>query len=472
MATLGDYTVPKGKAGKDYALCAGSGSHGLQKEFESTVLQFIRDELEKPYGITVELGTHGYVGAVMSESDKRHIHNNTQKAYQKYILYFGWGAAWDVLDAKDKDGKSINLYDFCWSGTGRDRGPSQKFGSYGISVTKATYDGEVALVFFHAIVKESTDAEKVEYGGSDGTSVASSASSTSLSSASYFFANQFNSIQDVGLANMLQGERALANDVDLWTYVKKAVNSSLRACASDPDGNFIAWYPDYYGKYGTTPHIIIKDIELENLVITQSDSEFYSHVFCPGVTIGGSKMSMLITTGVVSIESDTAAAYSSGAALYEGEDIVSDEVSPILSRIMNIPEGEEWKYTPRELYRRYGARPAKTNGLPNYTSSQVIEDTEGAKEGQTPEHILPYLYALYEFMYHWANQYQATIEITFMPELFPGMRIKVESLDIEFYVQSVSHSMSYTSGFTTKIKAICPVGSLVSGMVASTPRGV
>ena len=115
---------------------------------------------------------------------------------------------------------------------------------------------------------------------------------------------------------------------------------------------------------------------------------------------------------------------------------------------------------------------AKTKSLPGLGSAKLVEDVsenqKAESEGTAPEHILPFLYALYDFMWHWASQYQAKIDVTFMPEVFPGCRIKVESLDIEFYVESVSHTMNYSSGFSTTIKAICPVGSLVSGMVSST----
>lgn len=461
---LGKYTVPSGKAGVDSALCRGSGENGLQDDFAKAVRAFIEDLLGSD-GISVSLGNYGY----MAKDDARRLSKKGRPGYLQHIKRFGFGLAWEVSSAFGNDGGYVNLYDVLRGGDY----PS-KLDDAGIGIYKASAsNGTASLIFFGAkSVSESTDADSIDYAGDNGTSSSAVGSGVSLASASYFFANQFNSIVDASDSNILQGERALANDVPLWDFVKKAVNSSLRACSSDPDGNFIAWYPDYYGKYGKTPHVIIKDIELRNLTITQSDASFYSHVFCPGVAIGGSKIDLWRTTGVVSIESNTAAIMSSGAAVAEGVDAVSDEVSPILDKILNIPDGERWKYTPRELYRRYGARPAKTQSLPNYQSGALIEDTDAnGDDGKTPEHILPYLYALYNFMYNWAQQYKADIQVTFMPELFPGMRIKVESLDIEFYVKSVSHSMSYTGGFTTTVDAICPVGSLVSGMVASTPRG-
>ena len=84
---------------------------------------------------------------------------------------------------------------------------------------------------------------------------------------------------------------------------------------------------------------------------------------------------------------------------------------------------------------------------------------------KNPQYILPFLHALYSFMKHWANQYKCTLTITFMPNIFPGYRVKVKSLGISMYVTDVSHSMSYDGGFTTSVTCAYPSGSLVSGML-------
>jgi len=274
---------------------------------------------------------------------------------------------------------------------------------------------------------------------------------------------------------------------------------------------------------------------------------------------------MLYTQGVVSVEDDPSAGLSEDLSKLN-ESVVSTEVSPILAAMIDIPDGEAWKYSPAELYRRYGARPAKTQTLPYFAGSgaQLVEDANenmnynnlinnnnnnesggegdvnqqvengeqtivgviagtvgftssdggkvennskagGNRDGnneqnnndtpgqqtndtgnnnddddddddnesgddnsKTPTYILPYLYALYEFMYQWSQQFQVNIDVTFMPEVFPGSRIRIDvsdSLWIEAYVDKVSHTMSYTSGFNTKLSCICPIGNLVSGFL-------
>ena len=45
------------------------------------------------------------------------------------------------------------------------------------------------------------------------------------------------------------------------------------------------------------------------------------------------------------------------------------------------------------------------------------------------------------------------------------MRIRLKSYDVSMYVDSVSHSMNYTGGFTTNITSSCPSGTMLNAMV-------
>jgi hypothetical protein len=65
------------------------------------------------------------------------------------------------------------------------------------------------------------------------------------------------------------------------------------------------------------------------------------------------------------------------------------------------------------------------------------------------------------FMTNWANQFSTNIELTFMPEIFPGMRLRfpeviVQGDALEIYVQSVSHNGSMSNGFTTSVTVTAP----------------
>ena len=57
----------------------------------------------------------------------------------------------------------------------------------------------------------------------------------------------------------------------------------------------------------------------------------------------------------------------------------------------------------------------------------------------------------------WAQQYTTQVTLTFMPELYPGMRIRLADHNIEVYVMSVIHQGDFNSGFSTQAQVTCPV---------------
>ena len=448
---LGTFILPDvDVAGSADALCKGSGSYGetqgLQAQF-ADVLQTALDTDIAGNGITITTGYSGYV----SNATATEWSNNGNTSFLTNIEYFGWGLAAEVL--------SIDTSNYQSSSTSTDSSVTiaNVLSSYNLEMDSS---GDIRFIR-PSLITIDESAETISYNGTETTSSDSTSSTTaSVSSIAYFFSNQFSSITAQSESYLLTGNRALANDKALWDYVLSAVKQSLRVCASGPNGEFLAWYPDYWGQYeNKTPYLDLADIELQDFTITQSDDEFYSHVYCSGVTASGTSVDYYLTQGVVSVESDpsaqaSSASISGGSGTYE----VSDEVSAILKELIYIPDGDEWKYTPKELYRRYGARPYAT------TCTTAVEDTSSDYESN-PKYILPFLEALYDFMEHWANQYTASLSITFMPELFPGCRINITSLDVSLFVKSVTHRMDYTDGFTTTVECTCPIGTLVSGMV-------
>lgn len=460
---LGKYTVPKHLTEAEKNATTGE----LQPDFKRWVLKLIAD-LESEGIASIETIGDGFVSypvavALAASGDKTYIDAKKDESDgNARVALFCRGLAWKyVLNAPGiADWTSGN-----WSWRVR---------SYGLdTATICSSDGTVQVRFFYpksGNIEYSDDAMSVTYmgdiddntgnTGNTGDRV-NNANKGSVSSVAYFFSNQFNSFQDPYVSEMLQGERALANDEPVSNMITKVVQASLRSYSSTPDGRFVAWYPDYWGKAGNTPCMTIKDIELLDLRITQSDSDFYSHVYCTNaVSQEGLALKTWQSQGVVSIESDINARASEAEQNETGFSDVSDEVSYILRKILYIPEGEEWKYTPKELYRRYGARPINAN----IGSAQLVENV-GEQNSTNPTYIMPFLYALYSFMEHWANQNKVDVDITFNPSIIPGCRIRLESLDVSFYVKGVTHTMDYSNGFTTKITAVCPTGSLVSGMV-------
>ncbi|MFM7796512.1 MAG: hypothetical protein ACKO7N_07095, partial [Candidatus Nitrosotenuis sp.] len=67
--------------------------------------------------------------------------------------------------------------------------------------------------------------------------------------------------------------------------------------------------------------------------------------------------------------------------------------------------------------------------------------------------------ALHRFQEFWANQWRFMAEFTFLPEIYPGMRIELvdrEPNPLAIYVESVEHSGNRSSGFRTSIVASTP----------------
>lgn len=454
---LGKYFVPADDdkyAGVNEAETRGEGTNGLQGAFEAACRLFAAD-LEKNYnGLTIDFGYSGYVS---KESAERWAEDGNVKFLQ-YIHYFGYGLAWEfsLIDVGErtklnavnaissyalKYNLSVNVYD-----SGGFLFVTPRYVQSKDGITASEYGGDA----------DSTEEAEAQGGGAN-------SSSGSLASTAWFFASSFGDTMNAAASQLLVGERALANDEPVWNTVKDIFNSSMRTVMAGPDGTFMAWYPDYWGVSGNTPCLLLDDIELIDLKITQSDDTFVSHQFCAGVNTGGqyltssgqtSDMQWALTQGVVSIESNTAA-LSSGVLNDVGENAISNEPSELLKKLINIPEGEEWRFTPRELYRRYGARPAKKQ-LQHVIEKPNDSGTSGGTDAN-PQYILPFLYALYEFMRNWANQYQMSLQITWMPNIWPGMRVKVKSLGLSGYVTNVQHSGGPNAGqYSTSVTLVCP----------------
>ena len=68
--------------------------------------------------------------------------------------------------------------------------------------------------------------------------------------------------------------------------------------------------------------------------------------------------------------------------------------------------------------------------------------------------------ALRLFMENWGNQFSSSIPLSFMPELFPGMLLRLsDTFNIQFYVKSVMHTFDFSEtggGFSTNVTVTAP----------------
>jgi cell wall-associated NlpC family hydrolase len=237
------------------------------------------------------------------------------------------------------------------------------------------------------------------------------------------------------LAATLVGPRALMNDQPLMPYIMNLLHSSMRSFCSSPNGDLMAWFPDYYGLWGTAAKMTIEPIELVDFYVEWSDDAFVTHQFTTAGQVnyfdafsGNINTSFTPGAGAPDLRVTTI-----GIATIEIEAIMKS----LFGQELTGPKGEsfsEW------VLRKFGARPdyQQVDGL----------------IGKTAELFS----AMYFFMRQWAYQYNANIPLTFMPELWPGMIVQIPEYDFQAYVTAVTHNFRFGrgGGFTTTVNVAAP----------------
>jgi hypothetical protein len=180
-----------------------------------------------------------------------------------------------------------------------------------------------------------------------------------------------------------------------------------------PNGNFFAFFPDYFGGFGhRKPYWEIDDIEILDGGIDLTDEFLATHVYIVGDTNFDFQvdwLDRLQSGGVMDLES----AFRSGF-------------------ITRPTEGEMTHQAALGFLKKYGARPYKEE-LPMIRSPFF-------------EAFLAYQ----RFMQLWAKQFATKFQFTFMPELYPGGIVGLKDHGVQCYVEEVVHTFDYESGFTTE----------------------
>lgn len=228
-------------------------------------------------------------------------------------------------------------------------------------------------------------------------------------------------------------EKAFINDEPLIQTVISFAEAGLRNFQSAPNGDFIAYYPDYFGLDGKDAVWTLEDIEMKNVQIDLNDDALTTHVYVAGsaspVASGGDGVpGWLASQGVATVENrwlyermTLAAPRTIGDGLIDGNEIMS----------------------------RYGVRP-------------LVKSMSSVMRGP-----MEFLLAVQTFMTKWAEQYSTQIETTFMPEVFPGMRLHLPNHGLQVYVREVTHSGDFESGFTTSMTIMAPSNPNIRKMAES-----
>jgi len=234
----------------------------------------------------------------------------------------------------------------------------------------------------------------------------------------------------------LTGKRSLLNDKPLLPFIQQLAQASLRRFMSMPNGDFYAFYPDYFGGLGRTPYWQIKDIEIMDGRIELSDDALATHVFMVGDTqpSGGALgfgtvdwIDKINTAGVVSVINAFAADFINGPP---------DPATP--SAISSAGGALSDKGNAINFLKKYGARP-------------LYEDVPAVRSP-----IYETFVAYQKFCLAWSQQFKTTFEFTYLPELFPGGLVAFPEHGLQCFVEQVQHSGSYTEGFRTTATLTAP----------------
>lgn len=217
---------------------------------------------------------------------------------------------------------------------------------------------------------------------------------------------------------LFTGEFSLLQCDPLMQIIQTLCNATLRNFCSSPTGDFVAYFPDYFGISGKQAVMTIEDIEVKDISINLSDYSLITHAF--------------VATG------DSSDSSSFGTQSWLSAGLASVENPSLLAEMAkSIPSTGE-SLDGKEILARYGARPF----------SQAYPMVQDA--------TLREFLAIHHFMKGWANQFATNVSFTFMPELFPGMRINLNGHNLQCYVTEVQHTFSYTAGFSTTATITAP----------------
>jgi hypothetical protein len=213
-------------------------------------------------------------------------------------------------------------------------------------------------------------------------------------------------------AQLFRGERALANDQALMTFVDFVCKSSGRFFQSLPNGDFLAFYPDYFNWSEEPPYWVISDIETLDLNIQLGDDKLATHVFTTADT--------MTVNGEIDITDKM-------------NSVVASVESPTFKELINVNA-----FDPNEFLQRYGARP-------------LAVENAAIKSG-----FLQFMYGWMQFLQNWASMFYATPTFTFMPELYPGGLVEFSGKDLVMFINSVTHNFDRAGGFTTTAELTNP----------------
>lgn len=231
-------------------------------------------------------------------------------------------------------------------------------------------------------------------------------------------------------SDLLSGKRALMNDEPVIGVFKTLMGASMREFRSAPNGDFIAWFPDYFGQYGTAGKLIVEPLETSDFSVRWADKDLKTHQFVTtSLPVGGAFPS------VGAIEA---------WQRYSTHGIASVDFPDLMAALFDFDDRSVWSDS-RALLQRFSARIA-------VEEAPFLVDQQAA-----------FWYAVHKFQRNWAEQFKAAVPLSFLPELYPGMLVRFPWLGLQMYCDAVTHSFSLSDpgggpglGFSTDATLIAP----------------
>ena len=230
------------------------------------------------------------------------------------------------------------------------------------------------------------------------------------------------------VSSVFTGPRALLNDQPLLPYIKNLLGSCMRSYCSAPNGDLIAWFPDYYGIWGTAAVMRIEPIELQDLSVYWDDTNLVTHQYTVAppaqqIDLGsGTSLGITIPSTGQTLPLDVIYAMTT-------DGIASIDIPAVMYALFGLePNQAQAQKFIDYIYNRFGARP-DLQQLPGVIGPQ----------GE-------FFSALFLFMRSWAYQYNSDVQMTFMPELWPGMLLQVPEFGLQAYVTTVTHTFKLGKG--------------------------
>lgn len=234
----------------------------------------------------------------------------------------------------------------------------------------------------------------------------------------------------------MKGAKSIYNDEPLLPFVEQLCKASLRQFQSLPNGAFFAFYPDQFGLYGhRAPYWNIDNLEIIDGGIQLNDESLATHVFVVGDTNYDGSVNlaeMQASKGVITIYD-----------AFSSDFMLEQEHKP--TGTITMKDGKDREQQNIESYqnadnflRKYGIRP-------HYEEAPFIRNS-----------FFEVFYAFTQFQILWSNQFRTSFQTTFMPELYPGGIVAFEDHGIQCFIDSVTHSFDYESGFTTQANLSAP----------------